>query len=142
MKKKQSLRVVLVLLCAVMLCSFPAHAVETRASERIDLSASTIGKTSDGRLSAYFMVQGTGIMDVIGATSVEIQRYTFTGWVTEYTFTSEKFPGLLTTNSGRHSAELLYTPLFPEKTYRAVAHIYVKNAAGTSTQNLASTAVT
>ncbi len=138
MKKKQAIQIVLVLLCAAMLCSAPAYAVETRASERIDLSGVTIGKTSNGDLSAYFIVEACGMMDVIGATSVEIQRYTFTGWVTEYTFTSEKNPALLTTDSIWHSARLTYEPLFPGKTYRAVANIYVKNETGTTTQRLPS----
>lgn len=142
MKRKKLIRAFLILLCAALLCSIPAYAVEARASERIDLSASTIGKTASGDLSAYFMVRATEKMDVIGATSVEIQRYTFTGWVTEYTFTSEKIPALLKTDSTRNSAELIYTPLFPGKTYRSVANIYVKNATGTTTQRLPSNPVT
>lgn len=142
MKKRYPIRILLILLCAVMLCSIPVYAAETRASERIALSLSTIGKGSNGELSAYFMVRATGKMDVIGATSVEIQRRTITGWVTEYTFTYEEFPTLLTTNDTRHGAELLYRPLFPGKSYRAVANIYVKNSTGTSTQWLPSDPVT
>lgn len=142
MKKKLPVRVVLVLLCAAMLCGVPAYAAETRASERIDLSACTIDKTSDGNLSLYFMVQANDLMDVIGATSVEIQRYTFTGWVTEYTFTTNEFPELLRTNASRHSGWYTYGPISSEKTYRAVANIYVEDATGISTQSLASRPVT
>ncbi len=142
MKKKLPVQVVVVLLCAAMLCGIPAHAAETRASERIDLSACTIGKSDSGKLNAYFMVQANGVMDVIGATSVEIQRYSLFNWVTEYTFTSEDIPELLTTNHGWHSAQLLYTPLFPNSTYRAVANIYAKDARGTSTQWLPSSPTT
>lgn len=141
MRKKLPIRVISMLLCAAMLWGIPAYAAETpetRASERIALSMCTIGKTNDGRLSAYFMVQANDIMDVIGATSVEIQRHNIFGWVTEYTFTSNDYPALLATNDLRHSAELLYTPLFPSKTYRAVANIYVRNSTGTSTQSLPS----
>lgn len=138
MKKKLPIRVISVLLCAAMLCGIPAYAAETRASERIDISMCTIGKTNDGRLSAYFMVQANDIMDVIGATSVEIQRHNIFGWVTEYTFTSEEFPALLTTNDSWHSCRLTYTPLFSGSTYRAVANIYVRNSTGTSTQSLPS----
>ena len=142
MKKKLPIRVVVVLLCAAMLCGVPAHAAETRASERIDLSASTIEKTSSGYLLAYFMVQANDVMDVIGATSVEIQRYSLFNWVTEYTFTSEDIPELLTTNDRRHSTGLRYTPLFPNSTYRAVENIYAKDARGTSTQWLPSSPTT
>lgn len=142
MTKKKFIRALMILLCTMMLCSIPAYAAETRASERIMLSTTTIGKTENGDLSAYFMVQGTGEMDVIGATSLEIQRKTITGWVREYTFTSDKTPELLATNRMWHSARLTYTPLFPGKTYRAVANIYVKNSEGTSTQWLPSDPVT
>ncbi len=140
--KKLPIRVLLILLCGAMLCGIPAYAAETRGSDRIDLSASTIGKTSDGRLSAYFMVQANDVMDVIGATSVEIQRHNIFGWVTEYTFTSEDVPELLATNDSWHSARLTYTQLFPNSTYRAVANIYAKDARGTSTQWLPSSPVT
>lgn len=142
MKKRWHIRAFLVLLCTLVLFSIPAYATEVRASERIMLSAATIGKTDSGDLGAFFMVQGTGKMDIIGATSVEIQRRTITGWVTEYTFTSEEFPTLLTTNDTRHSAWLNYKPLFPGKSYRTVANIYVKNSEGTSTQWLPSDPVT
>lgn len=138
MRKKLPIRVITVLLCAAMLWGIPAYAAETRASERIDLSGCTIGKTSDGRLCAYFMVRANDLMDVIGATSVEIQRHNIFGWVTEYTFTSDDYPVLLATNASWHSAEVLYRPLFSGSTYRAVANIYVKNATGTSTQRLTS----
>lgn len=145
MKKKLPIRVISVLLCAAMLWGIPAYATETaepRASERIALSMCTIGRTDDGRLSAYFMVQASDLMDVIGATSVEIQRYTFTGWVTEFTFTSDDYPALLTTNDSWHSCRMTYTPLFSEKTYRAVANIYVKDSRGTTTQKVTSSPVT
>lgn len=133
MRKKLPIRVITVLLCAAMLWGIPAYAAETRASERIDLSGCTIGKTSDGRLCAYFMVQANDLMDVIGATSVEIQRHNIFGWVTEYTFTSDDYPVLLTTNDSRHSAEVLYRPLFSGSTYRAVANIYAEDSRGTTT---------
>lgn len=142
MKKKYLLRIVLILLCAMMLCSIPVYATETRASERIALSMSTIAKGSNGELGAYFMVRATGKMDIIGATSVEIQRKTITGWVTEYKFTSDKIPDLLRADSTWHSAELVYIPLFPGKTYRAVANIYVEDSRGTTTQKLPSDPVT
>lgn len=141
MKKKLPIRVISMLLCAAMLWGIPAYAAETpetRASERIALSMCTIGKTNDGRLSAYFMVRANDIMDVIGATSVEIQRQTLFGWVREFTFTSDDYPALLAANNSRHGEWVHYTPLFPGSTYRAVANIYVRNSTGTSTQSLPS----
>ncbi len=138
MKKKQPVRILLVLLCMTMLCSIPVYAAETRASDRIYRSAVSLSPKSNGDLSVYFSVQGTGKMEVIGASSVEIQRNTIFGWVTEYTFTTNNAPEIQAKDKFQHSATLTYTPLFTGVEYRTVAMIYVKDAAGTSTQQLTS----
>ena len=138
MKKKQPVRILLVLLCMTMLCSIPVYAAETRASDRIYRSAVSLSPKSNGDLSVYFSVQGTGKMEVIGASSVEIQRNTIFGWVTEYTFTTNNAPEIQAKDKFQHSATLTYTPLFTGVEYRTVVMIYVKDASGTSTQQLTS----
>lgn len=138
MKKKWPVHALIVLLCIMMLCSIPAYAMEARASDRIYLSAASLSKKSDGDLSIYFSVQGTGKMDVIGASSVEVQRNTIFGWVTEYTFTPDDTPAIQAENKSQHSAVLTYSPLFTGAEYRTMVIIYVKDATGTSTQQLTS----
>lgn len=142
MKKKWPFRALLVLLCMVMLCSIPAYATEVRASDKIDLASVTLGRKSNGDLSIYFSVQGAGKMDVIGASSVEVQRNTIFGWVTEYTFTPSNAPEIQAKNKFQHGATLTYSPLFAGKEYRAVVMIYVEDAAGVSTQQLTSKQIT
>lgn len=141
MEKKWPIRALMVLLCVTVLCGIPAYAAEVRASEQINVAKATLTKASDGNLSAYFFVRATGKMDVIGASSVAIQRNTDDGWVTEYTFTPSNAPSIQAKNKYQHSTVLTYSPLFPEKEYRAVVMIYVKNASGTSTQKLISNVV-
>ncbi len=136
MKKKWPVRALLVLLCMAMLCSIPAYAAEVRASDRIMRSTAILSKKSNGDLSIYFSVQGTGKMDIIGASSVEVQRNTIFGWVTEYTFTPDNAPEIQAESKFQHSATLTYSPLFEGKEYRAVVMIYVKDTSGTSTQQL------
>ncbi len=136
MRKKGPVRALLVLLCMVMLCSIPAYAVEARADDRIMSSTATLSKASNGDLIVYFSVRGAGKMDVIGASSVEIQRNTIWGWVTEYTFTPSNAPEIQAEDKFQHSATLTYSPLFTGKEYRAVVMVYVKDATGTSTQQL------
>lgn len=136
MKKKWPVHIVSVLLCMVMLCGIPAHAVETRASDRIYHSTATLSKASNGDLSVYFSVQATGIMEKIGATSVAIQRSSGNGWVTEYTFNTSNTPTLLVENSDWNGMVLTYPPRFTGVEYRAVVMIYVKDARGISTQQL------
>ena len=62
-----------------MLCSIPAHAMEARASTRIAHSTVTLSKKSNGDFSIFFSVQGVGKMDVIGASSVEVQNQRYPG---------------------------------------------------------------
>ena len=75
MKKKWPIHVL-----SVLLCSIPAHAAETRASDRISRTTATLSKASNGDLSVFFSVQATGIMEKIGASSVAIQRSSGSGW--------------------------------------------------------------
>lgn len=142
MKKAWPARVFIMFLCMVILCSAPAHAVEARASERIQHSAVSLSKKSNGDLSVYFSVRATGKMDVIGAGSVAVQRCTNTGWVTEYTFTPSNTPEIQAENRFQYSAILTYSPLFTGREYRAVVTIYVENVTGVSTQQLISKIVT
>lgn len=72
----------------------------------------------------------------IGANSVAIQRNTSSGWVTEYTFTVNNTPTLQRENSDQYGTVLTYSPRFIGVEYRAVVAIYVKDATGTSTQQL------
>lgn len=138
MKKKWPFRILSALLCMVMLCGIPAHAVETRASDRIYHSTATLSKASNGDLSVFFSVRATGIMEKIGATSVAIQRNSDGRWVPEYTFSTSNTPTLLQENKDHHSMVLTYPPRFAGVEYRAVVMIYVKDAAGISTQQLTS----
>lgn len=136
MKKKWPLYIFPMLLCVVMLCSIPAHAMETRASTRIAHSTATLTKKSNGDLSIYFSVQANDIMEKIGATSVAIQRSSGNGWTTEYTFNTSNTPTLLVENSDWNGMVLTYSPRFTGVEYRVVVMIYVKDATGISTQQL------
>lgn len=141
MKKKWPIHILSVLLCMAMLCSIPAHAVETRASDRIAYSTAMLSKASNGNLSIFFSVRATGIMQKIGATSVAIQRSSGSGWVTEYTFNTSNTPTLLVENSDWNGMVLTYSPRFTGVEYRAVVMIYVKDGTGVSTQQLTSRTV-
>lgn len=141
MKKKWPIHILSVLLCMVMLCSVPAHAVEARASDRISHTTATLSKASNGDLSVFFSVRATGIMEKVGATSVAIQRNSGGGWVTEYTFNTNNTPTLLVENSDWNGMVLTYSPQFKGEKYRAVVMIFVKDALGSSTQQLTSKTV-
>lgn len=140
MKRKWPIHILPMLLCVVLLCSVPTYAVEARADSRIVHSTATLSKRSNGDLSIYFSVQANDIMEKIGASSVAIQRSSGSGWVTEYTFNTSNTPTLLQGNKDRQIMVLTYSPRFTGVEYRAVVMIYVKDATGTSTQQLTSRA--
>lgn len=131
--RKQCLKIVSFLLCLVILCSIPVHALEPYASSQISGHSATLAKGSDGYLYVPFTIRTNRVMNILGASSVVIQRYSLFQWVNEYTFTPEDTPELLTTNASYHSLIVPYYPLFPNATYRAVVNFYAKSDTMTST---------
>ena len=138
MKQKRLMSIISLLLSMTMLCSLPVHAAEIRGSTRIYTSSVTFAQKSNGDFSIAFSVRATRMMNVIGASSVEIQRNTISGWVTEYIFTPDNTPELQAENRIQYNTTLTYSPLFVGKEYRAVVMIYVEDAEGVSTQQLTS----
>ena len=125
--RKQYLKIVSFLLCFVMLCSIPVHAAEPYASSQITLHSATLDKGSNGYLYVAFTIDTNRVMNILGASSVVIQRYSLFQWVNEHTFTPENMPELLTTNDGGHSLIIPYDPLFPNATYRAIVYFYAES---------------
>ena len=128
--RKRSLKTVSFLLCFVMLCSIPAHAAEPAepyASAQISAHSAVLDKGTDGYLYVTFTIRTNRIMNIIGASSVVIQRYSFFQWVNEYTITPDDMPELLRSNAGYHALIIPYAPLFPNATYRAVVNLYAES---------------
>lgn len=133
--RKRNLKIAVVLLCLLMICSMPTHAyaVEPYASSQISGHGATLAKGTDGYLYVVYSITTNRVMNTLGASSVVIQRYSLFQWVNECTFTSEDIPELLTTNAGYHSLGIRYNPLFPNAKYRAVVNFYAKSDTMTST---------
>ena len=128
--RKWYMKIAAALLCLFMLFSIPVHASapsEPYASSQIALHSATLDKGSDGYLYVTFTIDTNRVMNTLGASSVVIQRYSLFQWVNEYTFTPENTPQLLTTNDGSHFLCVLYKPLFPNATYRAVVNLYAES---------------
>jgi len=119
-----------------MLFHMPAYGRGIQASSQINDSFAVLQKKGTGELSVFFFVQATKIMDIIGASSIEIQRNTISGWITEYTFTPDNTPRLQEKNKSQYNTELTYSPIFTGKIYRAVVMIYAADTSGTSTREL------
>ena len=133
--RKRYLKIEVVLLCLILLCSISTHAyaVEPYASSQISAHTATLDKGTDGYLYITFAIWANRIMNKIGASSVVIQRYSLFQWVNEHTITSDDMPELLETNEGYHSLIIRYKPLFRNATYRAVVNLYAESDTMTST---------
>ena len=112
----------------------PAHAMEPRGSVQIVSTSVTLTRISGDRLSVCYTIQATKEMDIIGASSIDIQRLSGTTWATEYTFTTTQTPELQVSKTDYHSLILEYTPEHPKSSYRAVVYFYAKSSLGTSTK--------
>ena len=127
--RKRYLKIEVVLLCFIMLCSIPTHAyaVEPYASSQISGHSAVLDKGTDGYLYVTFTISANRIMNTIGASSVIIQRYSLFQWVNEHTITPDDMPELLDTNTGYHALGIRYKPLFPNATYRAIVNLYAES---------------
>lgn len=134
--RKKMIRTVSVLLCLAMLCCVSAYAIELRASEQIKSYSATLARKSNGDLNLTFSITTNGTMSTIGLSSVEIQRSSSSGWISEYTYTASNTPSLQGSNRSVYQNFLTHTPDYPESSYRAIVTFYVKNDSGSTTRQL------
>ena len=127
--RKRYLKIEVVLLCFIMLCSIPTHAyaVEPYASSQISGHSAVLDKGTDGYLYVTFTIRTNRVMNTLGASSVVIQRYSLFQWVNEHTITPDDMPELLDTNDSYHALGIRYKPLFPNATYRAIVNLYAES---------------
>lgn len=131
MRKKVTCGVLSALL--LMLVSTTAFALDTRASSRIMSYSAESRVGSDGDLNIFFSITASSTMEVIGASRIDVQRYSGSRWVTECAITVEDEPKMQTSDAVRHSAIITYTPSYSESDYRAVVTVYAKDSSGFST---------
>ena len=124
---KRYLNIISVFLCLVVLCSIPAHAAEPYASSQIATHSATLDKGSDGYLYIIFTITTNRVMNRLGASSVEVQRYVNSKWTTEYTYTVDNTPLLQTSNESYYALVIPYRPQYPNGTYRALVNLYAQS---------------
>lgn len=124
-----------------MLFSMTALAAEARASTRITSTTATISVKSDGDLKIRYVIVATGTMDTLGASSIKIERYNGSKWVTEYTYTVANTSDLQTSNAIQYSNTLTHTPEYTGTSYRAVVSFIAKDSSGTSTKESTTSSV-
>ena len=126
----------LALLMAVLLLSaviMPGFANQSRSNTQIATCDASILKKSNGELAILFSLRCQSSMDVLGVTSVVVQRFNGTSWVSEYTFNIRDYPKMQTNNKSSYSATMLYSPRYSGTQYRAMVFFYARNSAGSDT---------
>ena len=125
--RKQTLRSIALLLCLMMSLSVPVQAAEPYASAQIAHHSAQLIKGSDGYLNVVYSITANRDMNIIGASSVEIQRYSNSQWITEYTYTMENTPELVYYNYYYYALVLPYYPKYTNASYRALVHLYAES---------------
>lgn len=131
--KKKCVVLLLAVLCLFSAVGVRGYAAEPRASAQIASYGAGASWSSDGRLEIRFTIQGTTIMDALGASSVVVQRLSGSNWVSEYTFNIRDYPKLQTSNQSDYGLVIGYSPRYSGARYRAMVFFYARNAAGTDT---------
>lgn len=129
------------LLCLTIFCSVSAYATETRASDQISLSYATLSSKSNGDLSLFVSITATGIMDILGVDSIEIQSYNGDRWVEEYSCTVDDMPALQTSDASYYGKSFTYTPMYLTRDYRAIVTFYAEDSYGSTTRVITSNTV-
>lgn len=133
MNMKKVTRVLVLLVVFSILLTATAAAATTRASKYLSAYYATISRTSDGDLSIYFQVIAPAKMEQLGVSRIAVQRYTGSYWRTEYNFTYPETPEMQGKNVGIYSGTVVYTPQYPDSSYRAVVTFYASNSSGSDT---------
>lgn len=134
--QKQTLRGIALLIALLMGLSTTAFATETRASSRIATYGANLFVGQNGDLSVYFSITASYTMQKIGASSIVIQRFDNSRWVTECTLTIKDVPEIQASNAGYHSATISYTPDYIGRTYRAEVKLIASDSSGSSTASV------
>ena len=131
--KRRCAVVLLAVLLFIVWGSTQGYAAQARASEEIMSYYATISKNNQGQLSIYFSIKCRTNMDDLGTTSIVVQRFNGTSWVSEYTFNIRDYPEMQTNNKSSYSATMSYSSRYSGTQYRAMVFFYARNSAGSDT---------
>ena len=104
----------------------------TRASNYLSSYHAWLGSASNGTIYVYYDVDGTRVMDVIGAASVLVQEKNGNTWRTVKTYIGTTSNGMLTTNASGYVNSVSYKGT-SGKSYRAIVSFYAERNGGYDT---------
>ena len=112
--KCKRIAIILVLFFAVS--SILSTSAFARASSQIMYYDASLSLQRDGDLKVSFYITTVRAMDTLGASSIAIQRYSNSSWITEFTFTPLNNPEIQSSNKSNYSKSVTYTPMYSNAT--------------------------
>lgn len=113
-----------------------------RASSQIVSCEANLSLLRNGDLQIFYFVDAVNTMDTLGASSIAVQRYSGSWWITEYTYTTRNAPEIQGSDVSGYGLKLDYTPDYSNAAYRAVVYFYAKSGSQTSTAQATTVQVT
>lgn len=138
------------LVCTLVLCAgltVPAWAADTeeiaprRASDYLTYYAAYALTAPNGGVVIEFEVEGTGRMDLVGASYIVVQEKVGTKWIGVSTYLGSTSNGMLSGNDYSHIGSITYQGT-PGKEYRALATVYAENSSGDDSRTIITNSVT
>lgn len=137
-RQKKTGRILALLIVLAMILPTQAFAIEERASSNIQYCVADLSPDQDGNLHIFFSIMASSTMDDIGASSIKVQRYSGSRWITEDTLVPRNFPEMEDSDADHLSFIIPYTPDYSGIYYRVVVSAYATNSSGTSTTSVTS----
>lgn len=137
MLKKLS-ALLMMLLCFTTLFSISAYAADMRASEQIKTATASLSMDRNGEFEIKLDILAYDTVDILGASTVIMQRKSGSKWISEYTFTLNNTPELQTENVNRFKLTLNYNPDYTDAEYRAVVNCYAQKDTASSSKTVTS----
>lgn len=132
-KRPVAVKLIAILLLVVMLCPMQVFAVESRASYYLSSYGAYVYNAAWGKVQVWIDVQGTNVMDEIGALQIQLYESTDdVNWTWVKTFGYTDNSGMLGYNDYIHSGHVEYSGTIG-RYYRAYVCVWAgKNGDGDS----------
>ena len=123
-KRSVAVKLIAILLLVVMLCPVQAFAVESRASYYLSTYSAYVYNAAWGKVQVWFDVQGTNVMDEIGALQIQLYESTDNeNWYWVNTFLHEDYGTMLAQNTFAHMNYVPYHAV-PGRYYKAYVQVW------------------
>lgn len=128
---KKILSACLSVLFLTVLLSVPALAA-VQASDQIRSWNTAVTATTNGQIAIYFTVDGTRLMDTIGAQEIKVYKYLGTQWHLMHTYTQDDEG--MTASQAYWYENTIYHQGTAADTYYIEVTIFAENSAGSDSR--------